>query len=248
MVLYVIYRAPTESKGRSNIPVRLKELGCQQLHRAFWKIDVQKANQVLKILENNQPIFLRRLRSIRKPELAKNKKFADFGSLVVVFFALPKGANREKVKNFLRRAPCIRLRRSVYAFPQKHSVFEKEPKLVDVLKVVNFIRSVKGDVKVLSRVVIINRGAVERLLQETRDHVEKEVNEIVSSCKELYFKVRNGEDLGLIRDRFSRIKRRFLVLKKVASVYEVWLRIDVSKKVMRAYHALRKVNSIIKIE
>ena len=248
MVLYVIYRAPTESKGRSNIPVRLKELGCQQLHRAFWKIDVQKANQVLKILENNQPIFLRRLRSIRKPELAKNKKFADFGSLVVVFFALPKGANREKVKNFLRRAPCIRLRRSVYAFPQKHSVFEKEPKLVDVLKVVNFIRSVKGDVKVLSRVVIINRGAVERLLQETKDHVEKEVNEIVSSCKELYFKTRNGDDLGLIRDRFSRIKRRFLILKKVASVYEVWLRIDVSKKVMRAYHALRKVNSIIQIE
>lgn len=245
MVLYVVYRASIESKGRSTIPVRLKELGCQQLHRAFWKIDAQKANQVLKVLENNQPIFMRRLRAIRKPQLAKKKKFSGFGSLVVVLFMLPKGANREKVKNFLRRAPCIRLRRSVYAFPQKHPCFDKEQKLVDVLKLVNFIRSINGDVKILSRVVIVNRGAVERLLKETREHVEKEVTEIVSSCKELYFKANNGDDLSLIRDRFLRIKRRFIILKKVAAVYEGWLKIDASKSLMRAYHALRKVNSVI---
>ena len=151
MVLYVVYRTPIESTARSAIPNRLKELGCQQLHRAFWKIDEKKVHYVLKVLENNQPILLKRLREIKNPKLAKKRAFSGLGSLVVVTFALPKGANREKVTNFIRRAPCIRLRRSVYAFSQKHSLYEKEPKLVDALKLVNFIRDIQGNVKIISR-------------------------------------------------------------------------------------------------
>ncbi|MCW4015728.1 MAG: hypothetical protein NWF06_05105 [Candidatus Bathyarchaeota archaeon] len=246
MVLYVVYRATIESKGRSIIPVRLKELGCQQVHRAFWKINEKKIHSVLKVLENNQPIVLKRLREIKKPQLAKKKEFSGLGSLVVVMFTLPKGANREIVKNYLRKAPCIRLRRSVYAFSQKHSLYEKEPKLVDALKFVKFIREHQGNVKIISRVVVVNRTSSERLLQETKERVEKSVVDIISSCKELYIKTRTETDYGLIRDRFSRIKRRFLILKKVAAIYEQWLKTDFSKTLMKAYHALRKVNSVIK--
>ena len=241
MVLYVVYGAPIESTARSAIPNRLKALGCQQLHRAFWKIEEKKVHQVLKVLENNKPILLKRLRAIKDPKLAKKKAFAGLGSLVVVTFALPKGANREKVTSFLRRAPCIRLRRSVYAFSQKHSLYEKEPKLVDALKLVNFIRDMQGNVKIISRVVILNSASVQRLLEETRERVEKGAVDIVSSCKELYKKACAGNDYAVLRDRFSRIKRRFLILKKVAAVYEKWLKIDLAKSLMRAYHALRKV-------
>jgi hypothetical protein len=248
MVLYVVYRAPKESTGRSTIPSRLKALGCQQLHKAFWKIDEKKAKQILEVLENNQPILLKRLREIKNPQLAKKKEFAGLGSLVLVFFRLPKGGNREKVKNFLRRAPCIRLRRSVYAFSQKQSLYDKEQKVVGALKFVNFIREMNGEVKIISRVIVINRTSVERLLEETRDHIEKESANIVASCKELYMRARNGDDLGLLRDRFLRIKRRFSTLRKVAAVYTVWLKIDVSKSITRAYHSLRKVNSVLQQE
>ena len=246
MVLYVVYRASIDSKGRSSIPNRLKTLGCQQVHRAFWKIDEKNVHQVLKVLENNQPILLKRLREIKDPKLAKKKAFAGLGSLVVVTFALPKGANREKVTNFIRRAPCIRLRRSVYAFSQKHSLYKKEPKLDDALKLVNFIRDMQGNVKIISRLVILNAASVERLLEETRERIEKGVVDIISSCKELYKKACTGNDYAVLRDRFSRIKRRFLILKKVAAVYEEWLKIEFSKSLMRAYHSLRKVNSVIK--
>ena len=245
MVLYVVYRAPIESTARSAIPNRLKELGCQQLHRAFWKIDEKKVHRVLKVLENNQPILLKRLREIKNPKLAKKKAFSGLGSLIVVTFTLPKGANREKVTSFLRRAPCIRLRRSVYAFSQKHSLYEKEPKFVDALKLVNFIRDMQGNVKIISRVVIVNTTSVERLLQETGERVEHGVADIVRSCKEMYKKARTGNDYAVLRDRFSRIKRRFLILKKIATIYEEWLKIDFSKSIMRAYHALRKVNAVI---
>jgi hypothetical protein len=248
MVLYVVYRAPKESTGRSAIPRRLKNLGCHQLHRAFWRIDEEKTRKVLKVLENNQPILLRRLREIRNLHLVKKKEFAGFGSLVIVLFSFPQGANREKVKNFLRRAPCLRLRRSVYAFCQKHSFYDKEKKLVDALKFVNFIREMGGEVKILSRVIVVNKSSIERLLQETQERVETGVVEIVKSCKELYGKALKGNDAAILIDRFSRIKRRHLILKKTAGFYERWLKMDFSKSLMRAYHALRKVNSVIKKE
>jgi len=248
MVLYVVYKAPIESTARSAIPSRLKALGCLQIHRAFWKIEEKKVHLVLKVLENNQPVILKRLRAIKNPKLAKRKAFSGLGSLVVVTFTLPKGANREKVTNFLRKAPCIRLRRSVYAFSQRHSFYEKEPTLVDALKFVNFLREIQGNVKIISRVVILNPVAVERLLQETQDRIEKGTTDIVSSCKDLYIKARNVKDYSLIREHLSRLKRRFLILKKVAAVYELWLKIDFTKSLMRAYHALRKVYSIVKPE
>ena len=248
MVLYVVYRAPKESTGRSTIPNRLKALGCQQLHRAFWKIDEKKTQQVLEVLENNQPILLKRLREIKNPKLARKKEFSGLGSLVVVFFRLPTGGNREKVKNFLRKAPCIRLRRSVYAFSQKQSFYYKEEKVVDALKFINFIREMKGEAKIISRVVVINRTTVERLLQETREHIEKESANIVTSCKELYMRASDRNDSGMLRDRFLRIKRRFLTLKKVAAVYTLWLKIDFSKSIMKAYHSLRKVKSVLQQE
>ena len=61
-------------------------------------------------------------------------------------------------------------------------------------------------------------------------------------------KARTTKEYGVLRERFSRIKRRFLILKKVAAVYEAWLKMDFSKSLMRAYHALRKVNAVINPE
>jgi hypothetical protein len=73
---------------------------------AVWKFEEKKARSVLEVLENNHPILLKRLREIKKPQFAKKEEFTGLGSLVVVMFTLPKGANRERVKNFLRKAPC----------------------------------------------------------------------------------------------------------------------------------------------
>ena len=48
-----------------------------------------------------------------------------------------------------------------------------------------------------------------------------------------------------LRERLARIRRSFIILKKVALVYEKWLKIDFSKNMMKAYHAIRKVNAVI---
>jgi hypothetical protein len=246
MVLYVVYRAPRESKDRSVLPRRLEALGCRRVRRSFWEVDGEKVNRVLKVLEKNQPILLKRVREIRKPRFVRNKGVSELGSLVIVMYATPREARREKVKNFLRKAPCIRLCRSVYAFSQKHLLFDKNNELVDAPKFAAFIKGIREDVKVIPRVVIVSKGSIERLLEETRQRVENEISDINRCCKELYSKALEGEhDVRRIHDSLSKNRRRFMAVKKVAAFYEKWLGMDFSRSLMRVYRAVAKVNSIL---
>jgi len=246
MVLYVVYRAPRESKDRSILPRRLKALGCRQVHRSFWEVDEERVNRVLKVLERNQPMLLKRMREIRKPRLMRNKGVSELGSLIIVMYATPKEAKREKIKNYLRKAPYIRLCRSVYAFSQKHSLFDKKSEMVDAQKFSAFIKEFREDVKVIPRVVIVNKGSIERLLEETRRRVENEISDITRCCKELYDKALEGEhEVRRIRDSLSRNKRRFIAVKKVATFYQKWLGMDFSRSLLKAYRSVAKVNSIL---
>jgi len=246
MVSYVVYRAPRESKDRSVLPRRLKALGCRRVHRSFWEVEEEKVNRVLKVLERNQPILLKRVREIRKPRFVRNKGVSELGSLVIVMYATPKEKKREKIKNFLRKAPYIRLCRSVYAFSQKHSLFDKNNGLVDALKFTDFIKGIREDVKVIPRVVIVNKGSTERLLEETRQRVENQISDINRCCKGLCDRALEGEhEVRRVRDSLSKNRRRFMALKKVATFYEKWLGMDFSKSLMQAYRAVAKVNSIL---
>ncbi len=245
MTTYVVYRASKESKDRSIIPHRLKTLGCKRLHEAFWKINEDKTYKVLKALANNQPILLKRTREIKKPQFTKDQGVAELGSLVVVMYATPKEVKRERIKKLLSKAPCIRLRRSVYAFLQKHSIFDKDHRLVDAHRLVEFIDRNNGHVKVIPRVIIEDTNSIERLLLETRERIENKLDDIVRCCKKLYGKALREEDLHLAKDLLAENKRRFLTLKRVAAFYEKWLGIEFSSGLRRSYKAIKKVSSVV---
>ncbi len=242
MVLYVAYRASKESKDRSLLPHRLKALGCRQVHKSFWEIKEEKVNEVLKVLEKNQPILLKRVRENRKPRFVKNRDISELGSLIIVMYATSKGAKRVRIKNFLRKAPCIRLCRSVYAFSQNHSLFDKDNELVDAFRFAGFIREIQEDVKVIPRVVIVNANSNEKILQEIRERIEGRSSEIIRNCKELYDRTLSAElDVPRIKDVLSKNRRGFITVKKVATFYEKWLRIDFSRSLMKSYRAIKKV-------
>ncbi len=246
MVLYVAYRASKESKDRSLLPHRLRALGCKQVHKSFWKIEEEKVNTVLKVLEKNQPILLKRVREIRKPRSMKSSGISEIGGLVIVMYANPKEAKRERIKNFLKKAPCIRLCRSVYAFSQNHSLFDKDNELVDAFKFAEFIKGIQEDVKVIPRVVVVNADSYERLLEEIRERIEGEIYNIVKCCKELYNRALSTEyDVPRIKDVLSKNRRRFIAVKKVIAFYEKWLRMDFSKSLLKSYRAIQKVNSVV---
>ena len=243
MTSYVVYRASKESKNRSAIPNRLKSLGCKRLHEAFWRINEDEIHKVLKALVKNQPILLKRIREIRKPRLTQNRGLSELGSLVVIMYSTPKAVKRERIKKLLSRAPCIRLRRSVYAFLQRHSLFDKDHQLVDARRFVEFIEQNNGKVKAVPRAVIEDAESLERLLQETEERVENRLGSIVRCCKELYERTLTGDDLRPSRDLLAKNKRMYLTTKKVAAFYEKWLGADFSSSLRRSYKAIRKVSS-----
>lgn len=244
MVLYVAYRATKESKDRSLLPHRLRALRCKQLHRSFWEIEEEKVNKGLKVLEKNQPILLKRVREIRKPRFTENGDISELGSLVIVMYATPKEAKREQIKNFLKKAPCIRLCRSIYAFYQNHTLFDKDHELVDALEFAEFIKGIEEDVRVIPRVVVVNKDSVERLLEETRKRVEDEISDIIECCEILHDRVLRAEqDLPQVRDVLSKNKRRFVTVKNVAAFHSKWLKMDFSRSLMKSYRAIRKVDS-----
>jgi len=244
-VLYVAYKSPKNAKDRSLIPQRLRALGCMQIQKSFWKVKEDNTGKVLKELQKNRPVLLRRIREIRKPQLTKEDGIYELGSLVIVMYKTTKAVKREKIRSFLRKAPCIRLCRSVYAFCQKHSLFDSR-ELVDADLFSQRIQEIGGNAKVIPRVVIVNSDSVKTLLDETREHVEHEFSDIVRYCNELYQKASREENgANHIRSMLPKLKRRHFEAKKVAAFYEKWLKIDFSRSEKRSYRALRKVYSAV---
>jgi len=207
-------------------------------------VEEENAGKVLKELQKNRPVLLRRIRAIRKPRITTEDGVSELGSLVIVMYKTTKEVKRERIRGFLRKTPCIRLCRSVYAFCQKHSLFDNR-ELLDADLFSQRIQEIGGDVKVIPRVVIVNSDSVEKLLDETREHVENEFSDIVRCCKELYQKAGGEEDVQRIRSMLLKLKRRHLRAKKVAVFYEKWLKIDFSRIEKMSYRALRRVYSAV---
>ncbi len=246
MTLYLVYRAPRSLKDRSLIPKKLRSLGCTPLRRSLWKVKKEQLSKVLRILAENRPILLKRTREIRKPQIMKEGGIPELGSLVLVTYRLPKDVNRGKVRRILLRTPCIRLCRSVYAFPQNQIHLDKDKKLIDAHRFSNFIQEMGGNVKVVPRVVVANPKDAEYLLQETRERFRKRLLEIVKQCKNLYPMINTeGSDPYWIQKKLTELKKRYVALKNVANFYEKWLGINLSKDLLKPYRAIKKVHHTI---
>ncbi len=246
MVYYVVFRASEKLKDWGRIRRRLQALGCTQVRRSFWEVGEEKENTVLRILQKNEPILLRRTREVRKPRYLKGKGIGELGSLVVIAYKVPEEVKREKIKNFLKKAPCIRLCRSVYAFSQNHSRFDKNGELVDARRFWKFIQEIDEDVKVIPRMAVVNSESVERLLKETEKRVEREIDNIVGGYKRLIQRASRGEmNDQHICNAVQKLKRRLATVRKVAAFYEKWLNIDLSKSLIKPYPYMRKVRSTV---
>ena len=244
MVYYVVYKASKNYTNRSLIPLRLRTIGCKQINKTFWEFDKEKMHEVLKVLRKNQPIVLKRIKEIKKRTIAEGR-IQDLGSLVVVTFRVPKD-EKERVRNFVKKAPCIRLCKRVYAFYQRYSRFDSENKLIDAQRLAVLIKKHGGEVKLLPKIVVLDESSVERLLDETRRKVEKEIFDIRQKCLRLYYKCVNNEcKQRQVSESLRKIKRQFLWLRRKTSYYKKWIKLDLSKDLMTAYRALNKVRQTV---
>jgi hypothetical protein len=119
---------------------------------------------------------------------------------------------------------------------------------VDASKFSEFIKGIHEDVKVIPRVVVVDAVSVEKLVQETKEHIESEITSTACRWKELYERILRGDDPRLIGDLYLRNRRRFLKARRVAVFYEKWLRIDTSRSLMRSYRGMRKTKTLLREE
>jgi len=242
MVYYVVYNASKDYSNRSLIPARLRVLGCRQINKAFWEFDREKTHKVLKLLEKNHPLTLRRSKEINK-RLIASSKVLDLGSLIIVTFKAPKD-KKERIRSFIRRTPCIRLCRLVYAFYQRHTQFDPEKKLIDAQGLATIIRELDGEVKLIPKIVVLNERSIQRLVEETKEHVEKEIHAITSKCKRIHDKcIRNECDHKRMREVLRGLRRRYVRTRRRARFYSAWMALDFSKDMMKAYKALLRLRN-----
>jgi len=246
MVYYVVYKASKNYSNRSLIPNRLRAMGCRQINRGFWEVNRERISEVLKVLQRNQPIVLKRTRGVRKRHIA-NGRVQDIGSLILVSFNVPK-SERERLRRLVKAAPCIRLCRGVYAFYQRQSKLDRENGLASVDKLINFVRDMGGSVRVFPKLTVVGEGSTQRLIEEAKRQMENEIKEITQGRSELNAKLLSKQ---YSREYFlyhlSRIKRQYAILNRKAKYFSRWLAIDTSKSLMKAYRSLIKVRCTIRM-
>jgi hypothetical protein len=245
MVYYVAYKPPLGVDNRRQIEDQLRTLGGKQIRGFLWAIGKQDLIAARHILQKQMPVLLRRTREIRKPNPANGNEQRELGSLIVIAYKATKDVKKEKVRNWLRRAPCLRLSPGVYAFPQRR-IFDKKGRLVNAGGFWELVRQFDEDAAIIPRLTVVNTKAVDRLVDETKKRVVKETAKIIEGYKTLYKRASQDDIDGQRAVEMARkIRRRFYTVKKVAAIYGDWLKIDLGSTVMKPYPAMRKVRQTL---
>ncbi|MEM2914889.1 MAG: hypothetical protein QXH91_05785 [Candidatus Bathyarchaeia archaeon] len=240
MVFCVVYKASKEYKNRGLIPKRLKALGCRPISKSFWEVDDKKVNEVLNIISENQPILLKRTRETKRPNFDDENNLVDIGNLAVVVYNAEKD-EKNKIRALLRKTPYIR---SVYAFCQNHSCYDKKNELIDVSHVFSFIKEIDDDVRLFPRMTIVNTDSIKILIDKVKLRIEKEIDEIIKDYRDLLQKALRSEiDKAYLKDEEKKLRKKIIRIRKIANFYEKWLRIDFAKTLMRIYPVTRKIQS-----
>lgn len=243
MVYYVVYRASRIHSNRSLIPARLRAIGCRQINRTFWEFEGGKISRVMKVVDKNRPIVLKRAREVERRAIIEGGIQA-LGSVIVVSFEAPKD-EKEKIRNLVKRAPCIRLCKRVYVFYQLHSRFDPNGKLLDAERLAAFIKALGGEVKLFPKVVIIDQRSVQRLVDETGECMEKEIFGLLQNCVQLHDRfIKNGSNREQLNRALGKVRGRYLAAKRKAMYYKKWTGLDLSRNLMKAYAAVKRISAL----
>jgi len=237
-----------EDKDRTYVTRKLRELGCVQIHRSLWESSESKIDNVLNALKGKPMILLRRTRTIKKARYLKGDGEEYLGSLSIIVYKISNGANREKVINFLKMAPCIRLCRSVYAFYQIHTQFDRERELIDVNAFYRFLQRFHGDIKIIPRITVENSESREILLDIVKNRIENETSRIIKHCRELHAIFKSGrKNPQWIQAAYKKLRKRAIKVRKISKFYEKWLTIDFSTSLAKMYSCVYKLKKELMI-
>jgi hypothetical protein len=242
MVYYVVFKSSKDLKIRLRTVKILRSLGCEKIRRSFYAFKKDNLKSVNDVLKNNSPIFLKKARGLVKPSI-KKENILELGSLNLIAYKILKKNKREKVKNFLRKTPCIRLCRGVYVFSHWQFRFDKKKMLIGAWDFLNFIKEIDETALIIPKMVIVNPLSNRIILENAKKKIENEINAIQKGFNETinFFKEPNQ----IFRLKIKILKKRFYRIKLVISFFEKWFKINFSKYLQKPYYLIRKTNFIL---
>jgi hypothetical protein len=242
MVYYVAFKPPPVREIRTQLVHQLRTMGLKQVRGSLWVVEAKNLSAAKALLQEYSPVIMKRIREIRKPSFMKDLGRSDLGNLVVVAYRIIDSGEREKVENRAKAVPCLHISRGVCAFPQRQSLFDKNGKFIDASRFYEYVREFDDSAVMIPRLIFMNSGAVERLTEETKRRIEREVRSIIEGFKVLYQRMmRNEIDRRHVLKTARKLRKRFAIVKRLAAFYGEWLNVDLSKSAMKPYPAIRKV-------
>jgi hypothetical protein len=206
-------------------------------------VDNKNISVVARILHKNRPVILKKTRELSRP-VFKEGRLMRLGSLIVIAYKVPRKEMMGKIRNCLRRSPCICLCRGVYAFSQQNKRLDKSGRLVDATRFWEFIQEIDSNAVIIPRIIVVNPEAMEKLLEEAQERVEREVGRIIEGYKSLHQLLIRGEIDSQHATRTAvKLRKSLSIVRKVAAFYEEWLKINLSRILTKPYPIIRKVRS-----
>lgn len=190
MPIYVVLKEFTNKHSsnvsRADVIKQLYDLGYIRIHRNV--LINQRKNMVdeSSIFKGLPLIFLRTSRELHKPSINEESKNFDLGSLILVAYRLPRDEKIQKATNRLfRRAPCFKLARSVYIFPQiRYDKYENSVLLwPNTLLKRMIILGVQTTY--IPKVTISNASLTKSLIEELKENLSKRTKRILDDCVKL---------------------------------------------------------------
>ena len=243
---YFIHRVP--KAGRRSFFERLRQTSHKKISDGFYLIADSRVSQMGVSSEKDLLIVLKRVRSLVKPLIDDINRNYQLGCLIVVAYRnLPKDPRvRKKLQRLLLRAPCFRLRKGIYAFPQlKPSGYQRFKKIVSPAKLANSVKVLGGEASVVSRLMVINEQSSRRIIQEFRDRMIKRMHKLSEECRTTTKQIKSNEYSAIrLKKEVSDIKNRIISLKHVLFFMHRVLKLDFEKeyrKVQNLYMRLRQM-------
>ena len=246
MPSYLVIREPLGNTpsdfNRANV---IKTLLSQNYNRIHRNVLMEPYN--VKI--NNAPFFkrpqfliLKTSRDLMKPQInEKNGKY-DLGSLILVSYSLPEDVKIRKATNrLIRRAPCFRLARSVYIFPQiRYNSYENSV----LVRPSTFLKRmiVFGiPVTYIPKLIISEDSLTKSLINELNESLTKRTHKILHDCNDLQPSLKSKPS-----KRFSELRVEIKIMRELQLFYERELKIDLKnvnnglRKATKTLSSLRK--------
>jgi len=190
MPIYVVLKEftnnLTSNMNRAEVIKQLYNLGYVRIHRNV--LINQRKNMVddSRVFKGLPLIFLRTSRERHKLSINEESNTFDLGSLILVAYRLPRDEKIQKATNRLfRRAPCFKLARSVYIFPQIRYDNYYDSVLLWPSSLLRKMIIFGVQTTYIPKVTISNTSLTKSLIEELKENLSKRTQRVLDDCVKL---------------------------------------------------------------